>query len=536
MVYTANTDHFYMSDDFQAFFKTSHQSLLMKANSPYFTVLAVSDNYLTKTHKQRSDLLNQSLFTVFPGSEIDPTEKISVLSSFQKVIEKKEQNILPVFKYEIFVPGSGRMETQYWNNINEPVFDPEGNVAYLINTTANITEQVLNNIALDEAKDQKTALDHEQLLNQELAAANEGLKQTQEDLLLLNAQVVQSEETLRMATDAAELGTYYIDIKSRVFISSPRLREMFGFYPDEPMPFETALNQIHPDYRETVADMVEAGITKGDRFDLEYPVTGYHDGKIRWVKGLGIRLYDRRSEESYFTGVLIEITEQKLDEQRKNDFIGMVSHELKTPLTSLNGYLQLLQGKMIKADENITDALLGKASNQVKKMTTLINGFLHVSGLDSGKIHINKHPFLLDELVTDMIADAALIQSSQKVIFSSCEPILLNADRDKIGNVVSNMLSNAFKYSGKEKRVEVKCEITGNLAQISFKDEGIGIKPENMEKLFERYYRVESNLNISGFGIGLYLCSEIIHRHGGQIWAESEEGKGSTFFFNLPIQ
>ena len=98
--------------------------------------------------------------------------------------------------------------------------------------------------------------------------------------------------------------------------------------PDEELPYEAAINQIHPDYRQAAADMVEASFTKGVRFDMEYPVVGFHDGKIRWVKGLGTVQHDSTGKNAYFTGVLHEISERKQDELRKNDFIGMASHEL----------------------------------------------------------------------------------------------------------------------------------------------------------------------------------------------------------------
>jgi two-component system sensor histidine kinase VicK len=181
---------------------------------------------------------------------------------------------------------------------------------------------------------------------------------------------------------------------------------------------------------------------------------------------------------------------------------------------------------------------MDRASQQVKKMSGMINGFLNISRLESGKILISKADFDLDELVGEMIQEAELTLTSHTIYYERCGPLIINADRDKIGSVISNLLSNAIKYSPKGKRIDVKCELTGNNVQLSIKDEGIGIKPKDKERLFERYYRVESNYtqHISGFGIGLYLSYEIIQRHGGKIWAESEGGEGSTFYFSLPLK
>lgn len=165
----------------------------------------------------------------------------------------------------------------------------------------------------------------------------------------------------------------------------------------------------------------------------------------------------------------------------------------------------------------------------------MINGFLNVPRLESGKIQIDKTQFLLDDLVKEMIVEAETILTQHMITFLPCQPVTINADRDKIGNVIFNLLSNAIKYSPNNNTVEVKCEVTGSDVQVSVKDKGIGIDPENIGKLFERYFRVKGDDSISGFGIGLYLSAEIIERHQGRIWVESELGKGSTFFFSLPM-
>jgi len=349
--------------------------------------------------------------------------------------------------------------------------------------------------------------------------------------------VERAEESLRMAVDAAELGSYYINVVDRIFVPSPKLKEFFGYAPDEEVPYEAAINQIHPDYRQAAADMVEAAITKGIKFDMEYPVIGHNDGKIRWVRGIGTVQHDNNGTDTYFTGVLHEITEKKQDEMRKNDFIGMVSHELKTPLTSLTAIVQVMNAKLKNSDDPFIANAMGKANIQVKKMSNMINGFLNISRLESGKIFIEKNIFEIDALILEVIDEIQLTAFMHSISLISCPPIKVNADRDKIGSVISNLLTNAIKYSPKAQQIIVNCEKIGNTVQVSIKDEGMGIKPDDLDKLFDRYYRVESKhtSHISGFGIGLYLSAEIVQRHGGKIWAESESGVGSTFYFILPL-
>jgi len=148
-----NNDHFYQSTEFQKFFRTAKRSLVLKANAPIFTVLAASDLYLELTHKQRHEVIGRGLFEIYPGSHADPTEKDSVFSSFTRVIETQRPDELPVFKYEIVTEGLSQKETHYWTNENEPVLDDNDQVAYIINTTTNITDKIRQTHALQESED-----------------------------------------------------------------------------------------------------------------------------------------------------------------------------------------------------------------------------------------------------------------------------------------------------------------------------------------------------------------------------------------------
>jgi len=148
-----NNDHIYQSQEFQKFFSTAKRSLVLKANAPVFTILAASDLYLELTHKQRQEVLGKGLFEVYPGNHADPTEKDSVFSSFKRVIDTAKRDKLPVFKYDIAVEGSLFKETHYWTNENEPILDDNGKVAYIINTTNNITEEIRRSQALQESED-----------------------------------------------------------------------------------------------------------------------------------------------------------------------------------------------------------------------------------------------------------------------------------------------------------------------------------------------------------------------------------------------
>ena len=181
--------------------------------------------------------------------------------------------------------------------------------------------------------------------------------------------------------------------------------------------------------------------------------------------------------------------------------------------------------------------MLDKADFQIKKMTAMINGFLDISRLESGKMHINREMFNLSSLLREAEEEFMATTSSHILIFSPIESIKINADRNKIGQVIHNLISNAIKYSPIGSTIHVTCTSDPEFAYVHVKDNGKGIKPEDASHIFDRYYRVENDNmhSISGFGIGLYLCSEIISHHQGNISLESEICKSSDFVFSLPL-
>jgi signal transduction histidine kinase len=302
------------------------------------------------------------------------------------------------------------------------------------------------------------------------------------------------------------------------------------------MSYEDSINLIPEKYR--VKNAAEIAIFKNKQYSIEYPVLGFRDNKQRWVRALGALYEDDTNNLSYFSGVIMDITEQKEDDIRKSKLIGMVSHELKTPITTLKAYVQMLEGWTKKKKDAFSMGILSKADRQVKKMNTIISGFLSIAQVDSGKIHLNKHEFNLKKLIQEAIEETLVINPKHTFTLSPCEDINIIADSGKIEQVIINLLANAVKYSPDSFMVEIACTVKDDQAQISVIDKGMGIKQKDINKLFKRYYRVKSKMmmNIPGFGIGLYLCAEIVKRHKGNIWVESELGKGSSFSFSLPLK
>jgi PAS domain S-box-containing protein len=232
-----------------------------------------------------------------------------------------------------------------------------------------------------------------------------------------------------------------------------------------------------------------------------------------------------------------DITERKLAEQRKSDFIGMVSHELKTPLTSLNAIVQLAGLKLKQSDDIVLTNAMARANVQVKKMTSMVNGFLNVSRLETGKMPIEKQTFNIGQLLDEIVNETNLIVSTHKINLVEFDAVEIYADKDKISSVISNLVGNAVKYSASGTQIQVSCQVLADAVQVTVQDEGMGINPMDVARIFDRYYRVEATntRHISGFGIGLYLSAEIVKQHDGTIWAESTLGEGSAFHFTLPL-
>jgi two-component system CheB/CheR fusion protein len=356
------------------------------------------------------------------------------------------------------------------------------------------------------------------------------------ELKRIQNELDRSNKMLTLATESAGIGTWSIEVNTHRLISSQRFKEIFGFPVNRKMVFEDVLSRISGEHRSLFVKTFDASIAKGEKFELECPVHVLQDGKVRWVRVIGNLTYNKDGKAEYLTGIMQDITDHKLDDLRKNDFIAIVSHELKTPLTSLNGYVQLLIPRAQKAGDTFSSNFLGKALNQVKRMTSLINGFLNVSRLETGKIHLERQLFTIDELIEELVEEVSTTTSNHDIVILPGCNLPVNADREKIGQVINNILRNAVKYSPKGHNIEISCIESMGSVQVNIKDEGPGIKPMDQEKLFDRYFRIEREdlRMIPGFGIGLYLSSEIIQRHNGKIWVESEIGKGSTFCFSLP--
>jgi PAS domain S-box-containing protein len=284
-----------------------------------------------------------------------------------------------------------------------------------------------------------------------------------------------------------------------------------------------------------VLDVCKKSFEARENFAVEFRVKR-KDGQTRWMLSEGGPFYNNDKQFAGIAGSVADITERKQEEILKNDFLAVASHELKTPITSIKAYTQLLAKTYEKTENEFLKSALVKMENQINKMTKLVSDFLNISKIESGKFQLNIESFDLSKLVTEVASDIQLVSVNHNILVKETEPVFVHADRERIAQVITNYLNNAVKYSPDNKQITVKIQSTGKYVTVSVADKGIGIRQEEHKKIFDRFYRAEANTNtaFSGFGIGLYICAEIIRRHGGETGVKSTEGKGSVFYFTLP--
>lgn len=347
--------------------------------------------------------------------------------------------------------------------------------------------------------------------------------------------LTESEARFRNMAEGSNIYIVMSDETGKIIYFNQAWLKFIGKSEQELMDFHWT-NLLHPDDLERHLQIYQTAIAAQLPFHDSYRLRT-SDGQYRWLLVDGsVRRYNDGSFAGHI-GAAVDITELKEDEQRKNDFIGMVSHELKTPLTSTLAYIQLSKARVSANNDDLTFTMLERTEKQVRKMTGMINSFLNLSRLESGKIQVELQPFDLEALLKEIQQESQATVNTHEVIFHPFDPTCVTGDYEKIGQVIQNLISNAIKYSARNTTVHISCSTIGDSVQISVSDEGVGIREEDLLRIFERFYRVHDaeTSNISGFGIGLYLCAEIIKRHGGKIWAESRLGEGSTFRFTLPV-
>jgi PAS domain S-box-containing protein len=281
-----------------------------------------------------------------------------------------------------------------------------------------------------------------------------------------------------------------------------------------------------PELAERIPVTDDPGIARAETTPVEIA------GRELWISGSGVAL------EEGVVYAFRNLTEERVLEQMKSDFVATISHELRTPLAAIYGAALTVRRKDIDLDDELRDHLLGVIAEESDRLATIIEDLLLASHLDSGKLHLAIGECDARELMAGVIqaAEIHLPEGVTLELEADGELPHVVADPNQLRQVLTNLVDNAVKYSPDGGEVRARLEAVAGSVRFTIEDRGLGIPHEEQRRIFEKFYRLDPNMTrgIGGTGLGLYISRELVHRFDGRIWVEAREGGGSTFYVELP--
>lgn len=354
------------------------------------------------------------------------------------------------------------------------------------------------------------------------------------ELVRARLRAEESEEWFRTLADNMSQFAWMADARGYIFWYNRRWYDYTGTSLDEMKGWGWE-KVLHPDHVARVVEKVSRCFRSGGLWEDTFPLRG-KDGTYRWFLSRAIPIRDGSGKVIRWFGTHTDVTEQRLLEQQKDDFISIASHELRTPVTSLKAYAQLVARQLRRSGDTRAVELMGRMESQLNKLTKLIGDLLDETKIQSGELALRESEFDYDELVKEIVEEVQRTAAWHTIVCAGAPSITLKGDRERIGQVLTNLLTNAVKFSPQADTVVVCATLDDGAVITRVQDFGIGIPKEKVEQVFDRFFRIEGEGSggYPGLGLGLYISAEIVRRHHGRIWVESEEGKGSTFAFTLP--
>ncbi len=355
------------------------------------------------------------------------------------------------------------------------------------------------------------------------------------DLKQLQERVWKSEQQLQAIIDGSTALIYLKDTQGRYLLINAQFEKLFHVTKKQ-IVGKTAFDLFPKEIAGTLqAHSQEILQVETERAWEE--VVSQDDG---WHTYLSVKfpLFDPTGVPYAVCGISTDITERKELEKRKDDFISMASHELKTPVTSLVAFAELLQLLCEQEGDAKYLPYLSKMNTQLARLTRLMSDVLDFSKIQAGKLALQKTFVDLTALVKETVETLQLTTKKHQLLVAGEVKTQVWADQDRIGQVLTNLLANAIRYSPEQGKILVHLSEEENSVTLAVQDFGIGIPREQQGKIFERYYRVGGTTEntFPGLGMGLYISHEIVQQHGGSMWVDSAAGQGSTFSFSLPVR
>ncbi|MET3979745.1 PAS domain S-box-containing protein [Mucilaginibacter sp. UYP25] len=427
------------------------------------------------------ELEGKSLFEVIPESE----------AIFRPVIERVRESGEPLYLYDTpyVVYKDDEAISGFLNLVYQPYREPDGTITGVMVLCQDVSEQV------------------------------KARQQTEK-----------SEERFRFMLNAIPQQVWTAEPNGALNYVNQVVADDFGF--DGPdIVGQGWQNFIHQDDLAGCMKAWVSSITKGTPYLTEFRLR-MNDGSYRWHLARALP-YRENGEISLWLGTNTDIELQKTNEQRKDEFLSIASHELKTPLTSIKAFNQIMQRS---GDNGNLKPFINRSTDQIFRLEKLINDLLDVSRINAGKVSYDAQPFDFLEMVKDAVEVVRLKSPRHEIRLEQSVSVEYTGDRIRLEQVMNNFLTNAVKYSPEGGQILVNTQLLDESVVVAVQDFGIGIAESHLDKLFDRYYRVDNTaMRFEGLGLGLYISSEILKRHGGTFWIESKERKGSTFYFRLPL-
>lgn len=344
-----------------------------------------------------------------------------------------------------------------------------------------------------------------------------------------------TKEQLELITDALPILIAYIDNQQRYRYNNRTYETWYG-KPSYSLRGKLVKDILGDENYQKVKPYIESALA-GRTVTFESQPTA-QNGSSYWISVTYIPDYDASGKIKGFFSMIDDITERKAIDRMKSEFISIASHEMRTPLTSVHGVLELLCAERLGELSDQGKVMAHLALRNSDRIVNLVNDILNLERIESGRDEITKIPCDSASLIQQAIDTVSSIAREQKIILSTnFVSITLSGDRDRLIQTLTNLLSNAIKFSPANSEVTISAQLHGNKIQFSVRDRGRGIPQEKLVTIFERFEQVDASdsRKKGGTGLGLAICRHVVKQHGGKIWVDSTYGKGSTFFFSIPL-
>lgn len=439
----------------------------------------------------------------------------------------------------------GTLHTHHAKFSYDPLPDQNGTTEAILVTVMDVTELVQSRNDVEKGKAELQEITEELAAsNEELAAVNEEMMASNKELAATNEELVSTQDHLHQTIghleESRERFSFLLNtIPQQVWTAKPDgaldyvnrvVCQNFGY--DMPAIVGHGWQKfIHPEDLPKALERWLHALETANEYLIEFRLL-FADGTYRWHLARAVPMIENGHIQLWL-GTNTDIQLQKDNKHKKDEFLSIASHELKTPLTSIKAFNQLLSRG---GDPAKLSGFIKKSSEHIYRLEKLIADLLDVTRMNAGKLEYDMRLFSFKQLLTESIENIQHTAPNHEIILEASADVSFTGDHFRLEQVMNNFLSNAVKYSPKGEKIIVNSKLEDEQLIISVQNFGIGIDPSHVNKLFDRNYRVDNTaMRFEGLGLGLFISSEILKRHQGKVWIKSELGKGSTFYFSIPV-